>query len=181
MDDMRGPSISKVSIHLELERTRADFRAMVAGASSADLHDKTAGTRWTNEQLLFHMVLGYAVVRTLLPLVRGMARLPEPISRGFATMLDLAARPFHLVNFLGPCVGGQVVRGRRLIAQMDRIIASLDRTLDAETGDSLGLSMHFPVRWDPLFAETMTILDLYHYGTTHYDFHRRQLTLRSAR
>lgn len=172
-----GEEIDRASIHAELERARADFRAVVAGASPADLRARTAGTRWTNEQLLFHLVLGYAVVRTLLPLVRGMARLPEPVSRGFAALLNACARPFHLVNYLGPCVAVRVVRGRRLTAQMDRIVASLHRTLEAESDESLGRSMHFPVRWDPFFADTMTVLDVYHYGTVHYDFHRHQLTL----
>ena len=37
--------------------------------------------------------------------------------------------------------------------------------------------MHFPVRWDPFFTTTMTLADVYHYGTQHYDFHRAQLTL----
>jgi hypothetical protein len=39
--------------------------------------------------------------------------------------------------------------------------------------------MHFPVRWDPYFKDSMTVLEVYHYGTQHYDHHRRQLTLTS--
>jgi len=41
----------------------------------------------------------------------------------------------------------------------------------------LGLKMRFPPDWDPYFRETMTILDVYHYGTQHFEHHRRQLTL----
>lgn len=37
--------------------------------------------------------------------------------------------------------------------------------------------MQFPTRWDPYFRDTMTVLAVYHYGTEHYDHHRRQLTL----
>jgi hypothetical protein len=37
--------------------------------------------------------------------------------------------------------------------------------------------MHFPVGWDPYFEDVMTIRDVYHYPTQHYDHHRRQLTL----
>ena len=37
--------------------------------------------------------------------------------------------------------------------------------------------MYFPVRWDLFFADTMSVADVYHYGTQHYDFHRAQLTL----
>jgi hypothetical protein len=46
---------------------RRDFRALIATASPAGLRRRTNGTRWTNRQLLFHMVLGYLVVRTLMP------------------------------------------------------------------------------------------------------------------
>ena len=41
--------------------------------------------------------------------------------------------------------------------------------------------MHFPVGWDPYFRDFMTMLEVYHYPTQHYDHHRRQLTLASAR
>jgi hypothetical protein len=37
--------------------------------------------------------------------------------------------------------------------------------------------MHFPPAWDPYFRPTMSVLDVYHYGTQHFDHHQRQLTL----
>ena len=33
------------------------------------------------------------------------------------------------------------------------------------------------VRWDLFFKDFMTLADLYHYPTKHFDFHQRQLTL----
>jgi hypothetical protein len=39
--------------------------------------------------------------------------------------------------------------------------------------------MRFPVDWDPFFQPTMTLEQVYHYGTLHYDFHRSQLTLQT--
>ena len=41
--------------------------------------------------------------------------------------------------------------------------------------------MHFPVGWDPYFNAYMTLRDIYHYPTQHYDHHRQQLTLTRAR
>ena len=32
--------------------------------------------------------------------------------------------------------------------------------------------MHFPVGWDPYFEDVMTVRDVYHYPTQHYDHHR---------
>ena len=37
--------------------------------------------------------------------------------------------------------------------------------------------MPFPDRWDPFFAPTMTLNDVYAYPTLHFDFHARQLSL----
>ena len=36
--------------------------------------------------------------------------------------------------------------------------------------------MHFPTDWDPYFRPTMSVREVYHYGTEHYQ-HHHQLTL----
>jgi hypothetical protein len=59
------------------------------------------GARWTNEQLLFHMVFGYMVVQRLRVLVRLFGRLPEAPSRAFARTLNAGAKPFHRINYYG--------------------------------------------------------------------------------
>jgi hypothetical protein len=139
------------------------------------------GTRWSNGQLLFHMLLGYGVVRSLLPLVHTLGRLPDGFSRAFAGALDAATRPFHVVNHFGARAGATVLHGPRLTAQVDRTIDALHRRLDAETETSLARSMHFPNGWDPYFTDTMTVLEVYHYGTLHFEHHRAQLTLPPVR
>ena len=48
----------------------ADFRVVVDTATSLELRRGSHGTKWTNEQLLFHMLFGYLLVGRLLPLVR---------------------------------------------------------------------------------------------------------------
>ena len=40
--------------------------------------------------------------------------------------------------------------------------------------------MHFPVGWDPFFKDVMTLADVYHFGTQHFDYHRAQLGSRGA-
>jgi len=42
----------------ELRWAAADFRHLVDGATGAELHRGSDGTRWSNEQLLFHQLLG---------------------------------------------------------------------------------------------------------------------------
>jgi hypothetical protein len=104
-------------------------------------------------------------------------RLPNGFSRTFACVLNAMSRPFHEINYLGGCVGALVLHGPRLAAQVNRTIASLHRHLEHESVAALDRGMALPTRWDPYFRDRMTLLEVYHYGTQHFDFHRRQLTL----
>jgi hypothetical protein len=174
---MGEPPVDRHAVHAELERARADFHSLVSEASASGLRRSSDGTRWTNQQLLFHMLFGYLVVRALLRLVRMFGRLPDGFSRAFALVLNSGRRPFHVVNYLGSRGGALVFHGPRLTKQVDRTIASLHRHLDQETESALRGQMHFPVGWDPFFQDRMSLADVYHYGTQHFDFHRRQLTL----
>ncbi len=172
-----GQPAGRRSIHEELDRARADLHHLVAGATTADLRRLTEGTRWTNRQMLWHMVFGYLIVSRLLPLVRLFGWLPDPFSRSFAALLNAGTRPFHHVNYLGAVGGALVFHGPRLTRLLDRTIDRLQRRLDAESDAALAQRMHFPVGWDPFFRDTMTLEEVYRYGTQHYDFHRAQLTL----
>jgi hypothetical protein len=164
----------------EMTRTRLDFHRTVDGASVADLRRPTNGTRWTNEQLLFHMLFGYLLARNLMVLVRIFARLPRGVCRHFAAGLNAATRPFHLINYLGSLGGARVLGYAGMERLMDRVTQHLQSSLANETDDCLNRGMHFPVGWDPYFNDFMTVKDVYHYATQHYDHHRRQLTLRNT-
>lgn len=139
----------------------------------------SSGTRWTNEQLLFHMVFGYMVVRALLPLVRVVGRLPVPARRAFAAALDASAAPFDWVNYWGSCAAALVYGRRRMARKLRSTTAALARSLRGEDELSLRRWMPFPRRWDPFFTDHMTLRDVYAYPTLHFDFHARQLTLRA--
>ena len=169
--------VDRRAIHEELERTRATFHRLLDGATDADLRRGTEGTRWTNEQLLFHMLFGYVLIRPLLALLRVFGRLPAPVSRVFARVLNAGTKPFDVVNYLGPVGGARVLGRRRTGLAFDRVITWLHRRLDAEREADLTLAMHYPTRWDPFFQDVMTIAGLYRYPTQHFDFHHRQLTL----
>ena len=53
-----------------LQRVRCTLAALLDSAPTDDFDRPSIGTRWTNEQLLFHMVFGYMIVQRLLILVR---------------------------------------------------------------------------------------------------------------
>ncbi|MFD7980587.1 DinB family protein [Streptomyces sp. NPDC059749] len=158
-------------------RARRTFRALLDEATPADLARPTDGTRWTNGQLLWHMLFGYLVTRVLLGLTRGFSRLPGNASKAFAWVLDAGTRPFDVINYLGPCGAMKVFGPRRTGAAFDRVTGSLERRLAAESERDLARGMHYPVRWDPFFQDFMTLADLYRYPTRHFDFHHGQLTL----
>jgi hypothetical protein len=51
---------------------------------------------------------------------------------------------------------------------------------DALPPGQLRRGMHFPVGWDPYFRDWVTMADVLHYATQHYDHYRAHLTLASA-
>jgi hypothetical protein len=172
-----GLPVDRTKIAADLERARVEFHRLLAEAERDDAWGKpTYGTRWTNEQLLFHMIFGYMVVRRLLILVRVLSRLPDPVSRLFARALDGATTPFHAINYYGSCAAALVYNRRRMGAKLDRVIAALRRKLDHESDADFPRGMYFPPRWDPFFSDFMTLADVYRYPGKHFDFHARQLS-----
>jgi hypothetical protein len=57
--------------------------------------------------------------------------------------------------------------------------AALARSLGGEDEESLRRWMAFPGRGDPFFTGRMTLREVYAYPTKHFDFHARQLSLRT--
>ena len=173
--------MDKDQIVTELDRVRDDFRELLDTATVAELRKPTDGTKWNNEQLLFHMLFGYLLVRNLRPLVWILSRLPDGVSRRFAAFLNRGTRPFHVVNYLGSLFGARVLGYARMERLMARATGRLQSSLRGQSAKSMARGMHLPVGWDPYFADFMTLLEIYHYPTQHYNHHRRQLTLAKVR
>lgn len=172
-----APSSDRDRIDEELELGRTRFHALLEAATDTDLDRPSRGTRWTNEQLLFHIVFGYMVVRALLLLVRLLGALPAGVSKAYARLLDAGTRPFDVVNYWGSRAAAMVYNRRRMAAKLDRVIDSLHTQLHATSDAALATGMHFPTRWDPYFADYMTLADVYHYPLRHFEHHEAQLTL----
>lgn len=169
--------MDKQTVHEEMQRAQSDFHRFISDADVADLRRPSEGTRWNNRQLLFHMLLGFLVVRVLLVLVDVFGRLPASVSRGFAKLLNAGTVPFDAVNYAGARVAGTVLRTKQMTALFDWVVAALGRRLDRETEAALARGMHYPTRWDPFFRDYMTMADVYRFPTQHFEFHARQLTL----
>jgi DinB superfamily len=135
----------------EMEQARQTFHALLDSASVADLSRPSNGTRWSNGQLLFHMLFGYLIVVRLLVLVRIFGRLPDRFSRVFAGVLEASARSFHAINYLGSVGGARLLGYEGMGRRFDRVVATLLRRLDRESDSELSRGMHYPTSWDPYF------------------------------
>lgn len=175
--DHTSEPIDRAAIAASLIGCRDDLHALLVEATPAVLHAPSDGTKWTNEQLLFHMVFGFLIVRRLLPLVRVVSVLPSWVGRRFAGLLDGGRAPFHWVNYAGSCGGAIVFNHSRMGRLCDHTIDSLVVSLEREPAERLGRGMPFPPSWDPYFAPLMTLAAVYAYPALHYAHHRTQLSL----
>jgi DinB family protein len=169
--------IDRAAIAADLEKARIDFQHLIEMVDDDEWVKPTKGTRWNNEELLFHMVFGYVVVQRLLLLLRLFDRLPDSFSLGYARMLNAATPAFDVVNYYGSRFAARIYNRKRMAAKLDREINSLQRSLRRAPEDAFRRGMHYPNDWDPYFRDYMTLEDLYRYPSQHYDHHRRQLTL----
>jgi hypothetical protein len=166
----------KDAVDAELEAARVSFHELLVAMSPDELRKPSNGTKWNNEELLFHMLFGYIILWSLIWLVKLFGRLPMSINVLFAALLNFMTGPFNLMNYLGSRLGARIYDHRRMGAKFDRVTASLQRRMAGESEQSLGRQMSFPVKWDPFFKRQMTLADVYHYPKQHFDFHRRQLS-----
>ena len=151
--------LDREQVARELADAPVSYRALLTAATPQALRRRTDGTRWTNREMLFHLLLGYLLVRNLMPLVWIMSRLPRPLQHGFAATLNACARPFHVMNYVASVIGGRGVTLRRLDSMFTNVTATLSRRLARTSEVDLQRTMAFPSRWDPFFTDRMSLLD----------------------
>lgn len=160
-----------------LEWIRDDFDHILATVTPQQLDAPTAGTRWTNRELLFHLWFGQRITRAFLTLIGGFSRLPPAVSRAWARLLGVATRPYEWINYAASAAGGRAVSletVRRWMHNDTRaILAWANRATDAD----LRRGMSVPPSWDPYFQPWMNCADLLEWTPKHYRHHRSQLTI----
>jgi hypothetical protein len=132
---------------------------------------------WNNGELIAHMLFGFIIVRALTPVVRIWARLPPVMSRPFAWLLNLNTRPFNWINAIGARLQGRVFTRGRLRGQLKSTHQALVKASERIGEFEWQRGMHMPSKWDPNFADFMTLEDIFHYPVAHYEFHLKQLAL----
>jgi hypothetical protein len=103
----RPAALDRPAVRAEIQQARLDLHQLIGDATPADPARPSDGTRLTNQQLRFHVLLGYLIVRALLVLVRVFGLLPDgattwdPFFAGYMTLADIYHYPtqhfrFHL-------------------------------------------------------------------------------------
>ena len=164
------------SIRSELETTRSSFHALLASLREADVCKPSLNPRWTNGEILAHMIFGFIIVKALLPLARIWGRFPKDSSKPFAWLLNIGTRPFNWFNRLGARMQGKVFTYTRLAKLYDRVHSSLLKALASIQNEEWERGMYYPTKWDPNFSEFMTIEKLFHYPVIHFNVHLTQIS-----
>ena len=169
--------LNKQVILDEFASVRREFRNLVEVMSEDDLARLSNGTKWTNRELLFHMLFGYLIVRTLVWFCRALSRLPPNATKPAVALMNLSVRPFNWINYIGSVIGAKAFSPRRMSDILDKVTSTLGRWLVDTPDHRLSRRVCVPTKWDPFFKPHMTIFELYHYPTQHFEFHKRQLNL----
>ena len=91
-----------------LELVRDDFAELLDSVTEAELAAPSAGTQWTNGQLLFHMWFGQRIARTLIPVFGGFSRLPARASVVWSRVLTAFTTPYDRINYAGSVIGARI-------------------------------------------------------------------------
>ncbi|WP_369046195.1 DinB family protein [Sinomonas sp. P10A9] len=154
-----------------------DFTRIVDGLDPAELGSPTRGTRWTNRQLLFHLVLGQKITGASIPLIGTFARMPPGVSRSWSRLLEACSRPYNWINWAGSAAAGQLLTPAMMRGMMDRTTRAILSWYDRAEDEALTRGMSMPRSWDPYFEPWMSRRDVLEWAPKHYRHHRAQLTL----
>ncbi len=159
----------------DLEKTRSEFRQILASLEPDDLKRMSLNPGWTNGEVLTHMVFGMMIAVPLITIARFWGRLPRGSSRWFAWLLNSMTKPFNWINRLGARGQGKVFGFHRFEKLYDRAHFSILRQMKAIKDDEWSNGMYYPTRWDANFDEFMTLDKIIRYAITHFEFHAAQI------
>ena len=159
----------------ELREACVEFK-VIACCSTYDLKRKSNGTKWTNRELLFHILFGYLITRTILFAAPTIARLPDRIVAAPMHVLSRLLRPFNWINYVGSVIGGKIYSPQRMVVKFEIVARTLEHQLARLSEEALDRRMAVPTAWDPFFTPRMTVEAIFRYPTQHFQFHAAQLS-----
>ena len=139
-----------------LERTREDYRELVAGLSAADWRRKAPGQSWTNGQLCFHIAGGVGMISQSANRLRGNKGVNPPAP--LMPLLNLASAA--VVRLMSRSATPDSVR-KTYEDGHQRALAVLEQVQDNEWRNG---AMHL--------GRQTTVEDSFRYIREHFEEHR---------
>ena len=164
-------------VRAELESGRSEFHALLKAVSPDHWRHPSKNPAWTNGQLLFHIALGFFLVVPLVRIMRIFAVFPTGASKVFARCLNFGTPLFNWINALGPRAGARLLSAGKLGSTFDSVYEAILENVESIRPEEWGRGMHYPVRWEPRFAEFMTFESLFCYPTIHLRHHQKQIMI----
>ena len=164
-------------LRADLELARQDFHKLVDSVPDQAWTQPSHNPGWTNGQILFHILLGFILVRPLASLLILFGQLPDICSKVFAWMLNLATPLFNRINVIGPRIGARLLGRAGIIRKFDQVYYALLTRLDRLHPRHWIMTMRYPTRWDPRFRTNMHLEDLFRYPIAHLRHHRTQVRI----
>lgn len=167
-------------VRAELALAHARFHKLLDSLSEVDWEARSLNPAWTNGQLVYHILFAFMLLPSLFWMIKFWSKLPRSYSLRFAQVLDLTTPLFNRINALGPRGQASVFGRKRAGAIFDYIYRSILKKVDSLRDDQWAAGMHYPRRWDPTFADFMTLEALFKYPPAHLEHHSSQLSAGSV-
>jgi DinB superfamily len=165
----------RTQLKADLKLASQEFHTLIGSLSEEAWTQPSHNSGWTNSQVLFHILLGFILVRPLALLLILFGHLPAVCSKVFAAILNLATPLFDQVNAIGPRMGARWLGRAGIIRKFDRVYDGLFMQLDSFEPRHWKLTMCYPTRWDPRFQTEMRLEDVFRFPIAHLRHHRAQL------
>jgi len=165
----------RTKLRADLELARQEFHNLIGSIPEQAWNEPSHNAGWTNGQLVFHILLGFILVRPLFVLLVLFGQLPDTFSKFFAGILNFGTPIFNQINAIGPRFGARLLRREGIIRKFDQVHDALLTRVNRLRPRYLIMTMHYPSRWDPRFKADMRLEDLFRYPIAHLRHHRTQV------
>src|SRR5262249_5910457 len=175
----RGPAdleARRTELRADLELAGQEFHTLMGSLPEQAWTQPSHNSGWTNGQVLFHILLGFILVRPLAALFILFGQLPMVCSKVFARILNFATPLFNQINAMGPRIGARWLGRAGIIRKFDQVHGALLTRVDRFEPRHWNLTMRYPTRWDPpRFRTLMSLEDLFRYAVAHLRHHSAQV------
>ena len=148
----------------ELEATKERFHHLLQSISTDEFDRPSTNPAWTVAQVLFHMSVALRYLPSDIALIRRSGRIPKP-----------PAFLFHTFNVWLARWGARKATHDSLAEQYDEAHARTIKALESIHVQEWQKGADYP-GWDPMLDGRVTIEDLFHYPTRHFEAHAQEIS-----